>query len=155
MLQKLFFLVSLLGLNHAGWYTNNNGYTTGLIIAAAVALIACLFFYYIWGKMRALTLGHYIITAVVSAVIALFVVFFTARHMLMSYVGEAGLTQLDPSILMQIKNGTFDMWLFSINSALWCVVIYFLFSICLKNGSEHYNIPFGNRKRISKTVIKK
>ncbi len=155
MLQKLFFLVSLLGLDHAGWYTNDNGYTMGLVIAAVVALLASVFFYYVWGNMRALTLGHHIITNIVSAIITLFAVFFVARHMLMAYVGEAGLTEINPSILTQIKNGTFDMWLFSINSAIWAIVFFFLFSIVLKNWSSHYNIPFGNRKRIAKKVVKK
>lgn len=155
MLQKLFFLVSLLGLDHAGWYTNDNGYTTGLVIAAVIALVACVLFYYAWGKVRALTMGHYIITILVSMVVTLVTVYFTARHMLLAYVAEAGLTEINPSILSQIKHGTFDMWLFAINSAIWCAVLYFLFSCILKNWSTHYNLPFGNRKRISKTVIKK
>ena len=155
MLQKLFFLVSLLGLNHAGWYTNANGYTLGLVIAAAVALLACILFYYAWGKVRALTMGHYIVTSLASMAVTLLVVFFTARHQLLAYVSKAGLTEIDPSILSQIKNGTIDMWLFAINSAIWCVVFYFLFSCILKNWSTHYNIPFGNRNRISKTTIKK
>jgi hypothetical protein len=153
MLQKLFFLVDLFNVNHSSWYTNSNGFTTGLILAFAVALIACLFFYYVWGKMRALTMMHYILTGIVNAVVTLLVVFFTARKLLTAYAIEAGLSEIDPSILSQIKNGTFDMWLFAINSAIWGVVFYFLLSIVLKNWSELYSIPFGSIKRIKKQTI--
>lgn len=155
MLQKLFFLVSLLGVNHAGWYTNGNGFTIGLVFAAVISLIAGLLFYYVWGKLKSVTLLHYIITALIAMAATLLVVFFTARHMLLAYVNDAGLTAIDPTIFSQIQHGTFDMWLFAINAAIWCAVFYFLFSCVLKEGSTYYNIPFGNKSRISKKAIKK
>lgn len=153
MLQKLFFLVSLLGLDHAGWYTNDNGYTIGLVMAAAIALVACIVFYYVWGWMRPiLTNGEYILTMIVTTIITLLSVFFTARHMLLAYVADAGLTEINPSILSQIKHGTFDMWLFAINAALWCAVLFFIFSLILKRWSKLSAIPVGGKvKEIKKT----
>ena len=150
MLQKLFFLVSLLGLNHAGWYTNGNGYTLGLCIAAAVALVAVIVFYYIWGKLRPLTEGHYYITGIGAAIVSLGIVFLVARKMLIDYIVAADLTSIDPSLLAQIKTGTFDMWLFATNSAIWCFVIYFIFSIVLKNWSPYFYIPFGRLNKIKR-----
>lgn len=153
MLQKLFFLVSLLGLDHAGWYTNDNGYTIGLVMAATIALVACIVFYYVWGWMRPiLTNGEYFLTMIITTIIALLSVFFTARHMLLAYVADAGLTEINPSILSQIKHGTFDMWLFAINSALWCAVLFFIFSLILKRWSKLSAIPVGGKvKEIKKT----
>lgn len=152
MLQKLFFLVSLLGLNHAGWYTNDNGYTIGICIALAIAFVANIIFYYVWGNFKSADLnnGKYVLMGIIATAVTLGVVFFAARKLLVDYVVASDLTSIDPSILSQIKNGTFDMWLFAINSAIWCAVAYFIFSIMLKRWSHYSSIPFEINKRVKK-----
>ena len=70
MLQKLFFLVSLLGVNHAGWYTNGNGFTIGLVIAAVISLIAGILFYYVWGKLKSVTRDRIFVPSTVFVAIA-------------------------------------------------------------------------------------
>lgn len=155
MLQKLFFLFSITGVPHAGWYTYGNGYTMGLVIAAIVALVTCVLFYYVWGKIRSLTMGHYIVMIIISVVLTFISVFFTARELIGKFASEYSLDQHNPSVFSEIKSGTVDMWLFSANAAIWCIVFYFLFSCVLKNWSTYYNIPFGNRKRAKVTKIQK
>ncbi len=147
MLEKLFFLVSLHEIRHNGWYSTAGGFTLGLVIAAAIALLAVLLFYYVWGSRRSLVTFHYLMTGVVSLVVTLLTNFFVSKYMITEYAKTSGLAEVNPGILGQLSSGTIDMWLFSVNVALLGAVFYFVLSLLLKRWSKCYNIPFGRTKK--------
>ncbi len=147
-MKFIYFLISKASQNevYGSWYMEQ-GCTLGIIVSAAIALAMVLLFYYLWSRLKPVTTFHWLITMVLDAAATLFAAFFIAKGQLVNYITINGLDQADPTAFMRVSSGTIDMWLFGINTLMWGIVFYFVFSVVLKTWSTSYNIPFGRGRK--------
>lgn len=146
------FLVDFLHLEesetaykYAVWY-EGAGQTLSLIIPSIVALVFVVLFYYVWSKVKATTTFHWCVMGLLSMIASFFVSLFVARASLVEWIViELGEESDEISTMVATWPYTTDLWIYAVNSMLWCLLFYFVFSVILKRWSPVYNIPFGRK----------
>lgn len=155
------FLVNLLDLygdpvatNYAAWY-ETTGAILGAFIPAIISLVMVILFYYLFAKVKALTLLHWMLTSFVNILIVFTTVLFVGRAALANWV-DTNLVAFDDSFQYIYDSVVFfpftvDLWIFATNSIVWSLVFFFVWSVILKRWSIYNNIPFGS----TNTKVKK
>lgn len=145
------FLVNLLHLeefdgtcDYVVWY-EGAGAILGIIIPIITSLMFVVLFYYVWSKYKATNTGHWILAGFVNILVAFFLDLFIGRASLANFISELGDEYQDLWYNVATWPFTTDLWVFAVNGAIWCIILYFIFSLILKRWSPVFNIPFGRK----------
>lgn len=150
------FLVNLLHLeelegkcDYVAWY-EGSGAILGGVIPFLTSLLFVILFYYVWGKFRAVRSFHWCFAGFVNIFVAFLLNLFIGRASLANYITEQlGDEGQDLWYAVITWPFTTDLWIFALNGIVWCVIFYFILSICLKHWSSVWNIPFGKKHKSS------
>lgn len=151
------FLVNILHLeeyegtcDYVVWY-EGSGTVLGGLIPFLTSLVFVVLFYYVWSRLRATRTIHWCIAGLVNIIVTFFLDLFIGRASLANFINDQ-LGDEGQDLWYSVVTWPFttDLWIFALNGIFWCLVFYFILSVCLKHWSPVWNIPFGKKVKSSK-----
>lgn len=148
-MEFFYFLLKFLNLNssptamyYSFWFTND-GALIGVLTSISISLLFVLIFYYLVSKFKSLNSGLWLVANLISAIVVLFTTHAIAKKQLYNYVLLYGLDSTSGIPLSYtISQGTTDVWMYALSTAIWAILFFFIFSLIIKNFSQYKKIPF-------------
>ena len=130
---------------HSLWYNDSSGFILGIILTLIISLATCIIYYHVFSRIFRnipLTRLNWLLFLIINAAAVFFITFFVAKSGITDYAMANGYIDDAPSILGTLEKGTYDMWMFATQNALYSVIAYFILSFICRIKSRGFNIPF-------------
>ena len=151
-MENIFFLLKnsaflsgeIWEMPHSLWYNDSNGFLLGLILALITSFVICLIFFHVFPNLfnAPLTTLKWLLFMVINATAVFFITFLIAKNGIINYAETNDYLSSSPAMLSILKKGTFDMWMFGAQNAIYSLIMYFALTFICRLKSRGFNIPF-------------